>query len=83
MPTRLDEVLDEAFKLGPMERAGFVEQIFASFESPERKQIDQLWAQEAEDCLEASERGEIQSTPAKEVFDDINRGKSRLSPKER
>ena len=62
MPTRLDEVLDEALKLGPMERAGFVEQIFASFESPERKQIDQLWAQEAEDCLEASERGEIQST---------------------
>ena len=82
MPTRLDEVLDEALKLGPMERAELVEQILASFEFPERKQIDELWAQEAEDRLEAYERGEIQSTPAKKVFDDIDREKSRLSPKE-
>jgi predicted RNase H-like HicB family nuclease len=34
MPTRLDEVLDEALKLGPMERAELVEQILASFEFP-------------------------------------------------
>ena len=59
-----------------MERAELVEQILASFEFPERKQIDELWAQEAEDRLEAYERGEIESTPAKKVFDDIDRGKS-------
>ena len=41
-----------------------------------RKQIDELWAQEAEDRLEAYERGEIESAPAKKVFDDIDRGKS-------
>lgn len=76
MPTRLDEVLDEALKLGPMERAELVEQILASFEFPERKQIDELWAQEAEDRLEAYERGELQSTLAKQVFDDIDREKS-------
>jgi len=76
MRLRLDEVLDEALKLKPMDRAELVEQILASFEFPERKQIDEVWAQEAEDRLEAYERGEIQSTPAKKVFDDIDRGKS-------
>ena len=76
MSPRLDEVLDEALKLGPMERAELVEHILASFEFPERKQIDELWAQEAEDRLESYERGEIQSTPAKKVFDDIDREKS-------
>ena len=76
MRLRLDEILDEALKLKPMDRAELVEQILASFEFPERKQIDEVWAQEVEDRLEAYERGEIQSTPAKEVFDDIDRGKS-------
>jgi putative addiction module component (TIGR02574 family) len=83
MPTSLDEVLDESLKLGPMERAKLVEQILASFEFPERKQIDELWAQEAEDRLEANERGEIQSTPARKVFDGVDRGKSRFSPKKK
>ena len=76
MPTRLDEVLDEALKLGPMERAELVEHILASFDFPEREEIDELWAQEAEDRLEAYDRGEIPSTPARKVFDDIDRGKS-------
>ncbi|MFP3870418.1 MAG: addiction module protein [Syntrophobacteria bacterium] len=74
MSRRLDEVLDQALKLGPMERAELVEQILASFEFPQRKQIDELWAQEAEDRIEAYERGEVKSTPASMVFDDIDRG---------
>ena len=37
--------------------------------SPQK--VDELWAQEAEDRIEAYDRGEIKSTPAQAVFDSI------------
>ena len=74
MQLRLDEVLNEALKLGPMERAELVEQILASFEFPERKQIDELWAQEAEDRLRAFRAGELEAISAEEVFNELGRG---------
>ncbi len=76
MSPRLDKVLDEALKLGPIERAELVEQILASFEFTERRQIDALWAREAEDRIDGYESGDIPSTPASKVFDDIDQGAS-------
>lgn len=69
------QILVEALKLPPTERAELVENLLASFEFPSRKTIDDLWAQEAESRIDAFERGEIADIPAKEVFAKIEKRK--------
>jgi putative addiction module component (TIGR02574 family) len=66
------QILDDALGLPPVDRAELVEQILASFEFPARQDIDAAWAQEAEDRINAYERGEIRSSPASEVFKEID-----------
>lgn len=69
------QILAEALKLPPLERAELVEHLLSSFEFPSRKSIDDLWAQEAESRIDAFERGEITAIPAKEVFEKIEKHK--------
>lgn len=69
------QILTEALKLPPMERAELVENLLSSFEFPSRKTIDDLWAQEAENRIDAYERGEITTISAKEVFEKIEKRK--------
>ena len=73
MPENSAKILAEALELTPIERAELIEQLLSSFEFPSRKQIDELWAEEAEDRIDAHERGEITATAAKDVFDNIGR----------
>jgi putative addiction module component (TIGR02574 family) len=73
MSPRAHEVLAEALKLSPMERAELVEQILSSFEFPDREKIDQLWATEVEDRISAYDRGEIATTSASQVFEEIEK----------
>jgi putative addiction module component (TIGR02574 family) len=69
------QILAEALKLPPMERAELVEQLLSSFEFSSREKIDALWAKEAENRIDAFERGEINSIHAKEVFEKIEKRK--------
>jgi putative addiction module component (TIGR02574 family) len=48
-----------------------VEQLLATFKSAPDPHIDELWAREAEDRLDAYDRGEIKAVPAEEVFNRI------------
>ncbi len=73
MTPQSKQILREALDLPPIDRAELVEQILASFEFPARQDIDAAWAQEAEDRIDAYERGEIGSSPANKVFKDIDR----------
>ncbi len=73
MTPQSQQILREALELAPVDRAELVEQILASFEFPARQDIDDLWAQEVEDRIDAYERGEIESLPASEVFKEIDR----------
>jgi putative addiction module component (TIGR02574 family) len=73
MTPQSEQILREALDLPPIDRAELVEYILASFEFPARQDIDAAWAREAEDRLDAYERGEIGSSPASEVFKDIER----------
>ncbi|MCK5527538.1 MAG: addiction module protein [Candidatus Latescibacteria bacterium] len=73
MTSTNDQILTQALELPSVERAELVEQLLASFELPSRSTIDLLWAKEAEDRIDAYDRGEIKATPAKEVFAKINR----------
>jgi putative addiction module component (TIGR02574 family) len=73
MSDRGAQILHDALSLPPIERVALVERLLASLDSPEREHIDVLWGQEAEDRLEAFERGEIPTIAAKDVFDEIGK----------
>lgn len=73
MPKHGAQILSEALKLPPTERAELVENLLSSFEFPSREKIDALWAQEAESRIDAFESAEISAIPAKEVFAKIEK----------
>jgi putative addiction module component (TIGR02574 family) len=65
-----EKLIEQALGLPANERAAFAERLLSSLD-PELSEIDQLWALEAEDRLDAFERGEMESIPAEEVFNAI------------
>ena len=73
MPKHAKRILAEALKLPPVERAELVENLLSSFEFQSRKAIDALWAQEAEDRIDAFERGEMAAIPVRDVFAEIEK----------
>jgi putative addiction module component (TIGR02574 family) len=75
MSKHREQILAEALKLPPVERAELVENLLSSFEFRSRETIDALWAQEAENRIDAFERGEIAAIPAKEVFEEIEKNR--------
>ena len=68
MSRRGAEVLEEALSLPAEERAELVDRLLTSLDSSPGGRIDALWAAEAEDRLEAFERGEIEAVPADDAF---------------
>ena len=70
--TKSEKIFKEALDLKPIERAELIEYLLSSFEFPARKQIDRLWAEEAEERIDAYEQGKIKSIPAKKVFEKID-----------
>ena len=69
------QILAEALKLPPVERAELVENILTSFEFQDRKRIDALWAEEVEDRIDAFDRGEMAAIPAEDVFEEIQKNR--------
>jgi len=54
--------------LPPAERAQLAEQILTSLNLGDRSEIDALWAQEAEERLDAFEQGQLKAISAAEGF---------------
>ena len=75
MTVQTQQILEEAVHLPLVERAELVEQILSSFDFPAHDKIDALWAQEAEDRIDAYDRGELKAIPASRVFERIDRQK--------
>jgi putative addiction module component (TIGR02574 family) len=75
MPKQADNILADALELPPMARAELVENILSSFEFQGKNTINALWAQEAEDRIDAFERGELTAIPAKDIFAEIEKSK--------
>lgn len=73
MLKRAENILAEALELPPVERAELVENLLSSFEFQSRKAIDALWAQEAEDRIDAFDRGEMVAIPVEDVFAEIEK----------
>ncbi len=61
------ELLDEAIKLKPQERFKLVESLIKSLDEPD-KNLDEIWAKEAEARLKAYRQGTLEGVPMKEVF---------------
>lgn len=76
MSQRSAQILEEALSLPPPERVELAEQILSSLELPPDQEIDRLWAQEAEDRLDAFHQGKIPAVSAKEVFEKVSHRKA-------
>jgi putative addiction module component (TIGR02574 family) len=72
-----DQILKDALALPLQERAELLERLIGTFQFPPDPRLDELWAREAEDRLDAFERGELKAVPAEEVFDRIKQRRAK------
>ena len=77
MSASSEQILKEALALPLQERAELLERLLGTFQSPPDQRLDELWAREAEDRLDAFERGELKAVPAEEVFDRIRQRRAK------
>ena len=70
--TASDKILKEALTLKPAQKAELIEKLLSSLDKPD-KEIDELWAKEAESRIDAYERGKIKAFPWKKFLKNINR----------
>lgn len=71
------KVVNDALSLPPKSRAKLAEKLLESLDDPRQKEIAQLWAEEAEDRIDAYERGDLKAIPGKEVFPRLRLRKTR------
>jgi len=67
MSTNTEKLLRQALTLTPSERAEMAEGLLTSLDRPD-PEIDQLWAREAEDRIDAAEGGAMKIIPEEDVF---------------
>jgi len=63
----LDSVLQEALTLNPAEQAELIDKLLSNLDKFDRG-IDKAWANEAENRLDAYERGELKSVSLETVL---------------
>ena len=67
-----EQILQQALALPPEERAELLEQLLAAFQGPTDPALDELWAAEAHDRLDAYDRGELEAIDVEEVLEEID-----------
>lgn len=65
---RSKEILEKALDLSPSEKAKLIDRLLNSLEKPDSN-LDELWAKEAEDRIDAYEKGELLALSIKEVIE--------------
>ena len=71
MTTTNDRVIDEALSLPSNVRLSLVEKLLTSLNLPIDKEINRLWAEEAERRVSQIEEGKAKLVPGDEVFAKI------------
>ncbi len=61
------EIIKQALNLGPFEKAKLIDKLISSLDKPD-KEIDELWANEAEDRIAAYDQGGIKAISLEEVL---------------
>ena len=69
MSAHTEQILQQVLALPLKERAELIERLLATFQTPPDPTLDQLWANEAHDRLDAYDRGELDAVSVDEVFD--------------
>jgi putative addiction module component (TIGR02574 family) len=77
MSANSELILEQALALSPKDRAEIAERLLASFQVPPDPLLNELWAQEAEERLDAYDRGELGAVTAEEVFARIERQRAK------
>ena len=63
-----NEILKDALNLRPAEKAELIDKLLSSLDNPD-KEIDALWAKEAEARIEAYDQGKIKALTLKKVLE--------------
>lgn len=66
--TAEDEILKEALTLKPAQKAELIDKLLSSLDKPDRD-IDELWAKEAESRIDGYERGQIKAVALEKVLE--------------
>jgi len=64
----INEILEKALTLKPTQKAELIDKLLASLDVPD-KEIDELWAGEAESRLDAYEQGKIKAVTLEKVLE--------------
>lgn len=72
MSATSEQILQQALALPPEERAELLEQLLAAFQGPTDPVLDEMWAAEAHDRLDAYDRGELEAVNLEEVLEQID-----------
>lgn len=72
-----EHIFARAKALSPIERAELIEHLFSTFDFPERSEVDEKWAQEAESRVDAFDSGKLQSVSEEDVFARFKKQASR------
>ncbi len=62
------EIIKDALSLKPVEKAKLVEQVLSSLDKSDRE-IDELWAKEAESRVDAYDKGKLRSASLAEILE--------------
>jgi putative addiction module component (TIGR02574 family) len=67
-----EQIIMEIDPLKPIEKLKLIDKILHSLHQP-NPDMDKIWAKEAEERIEAYEKGKMNSIPAEEVFHKFNK----------
>jgi len=62
-----DNILREALTLSPSEKAQLIDKLISSLDKAD-KEIDELWAREAEDRIDAYDKGKLKAVSLEKVL---------------
>lgn len=65
--TNTNNIFEEASVLSPFEKAQLIDKLISTLDKPD-KEIDELWAKEVEDRIEAYDQGKLKAVSLEEVL---------------
>ena len=63
-----NDLLKEVLTLKPSQKAELIDKLLSSLDKPD-DEIDELWAKEAEDRIDAFDKGKIKAIPLEKILE--------------
>ena len=63
-----NNILKDALTLKPSQKAKLIDKLLSTLDKPDRE-IDELWAKEVEERIEAYDRGQIKAIPLEKIIE--------------